>query len=114
MPIRKRDFMPFAAFAAKLKAYFRTIHLYVTVAQGCQAKGFVGSRILLVTDAYKSGFQQANDGREDLFARHSRQSDIRFDTLANQWQRFAKGHQALIFGFITDFAPALVIAILFP
>jgi hypothetical protein len=70
-PIIKVDRTPHAALPAELETETRTANGDVIVAQRCQPKRVVGSRIFGIADTDQCRCQEPNDRREHLFPSQS-------------------------------------------
>src|SRR5690349_13552430 len=101
-----------AAFAAKAEMNMAAFDRDMAVAQGGQPVALVGPGVFAVADAKQCQLHQPHDHRKHLLARQSAALQVRRYASADQWQHAPEGQQLVIFGFVTDLAPARVIAIL--
>jgi len=112
VPQRQRPFL--AALAAKLETDVRPLHPGVAVAQGGQAKASVLGDVIIVADADERRFEQAHDGRENLFTRHAATPQMRLDRAADGRENLRKKHHVFELGDVAHRAKIRVIAILLP
>ena len=98
-----------AALAGEVEGNRASLHLHVAVVHGGQAVGAVFARVLLVANADEGRFKQADDGRENLFARQAGQRKVVLDALADDGKRLAELDHALVLGLVADLAPPRVV-----
>ena len=82
------------------------------VAHRRQAEGVVLAGVLIVADADEGCLEQLHDGGEHLFARHAGQREVFLHATADRGQRLGEGDRVAVLGFVADFAPLVVIAVL--
>src|SRR6266478_3186274 len=78
-----------------------------------EPKRFVFARVFFVPDADESALEQLHDRCQDFVSRQSRRFQIPRDSPADLRQRFAETNYAVVFVFVANLAPALVIKVLF-
>ena len=64
----------------------------------------------LVADADEGGFEEADDGGEDFFAREAGEGEVLVDALADGGEGGAEVEHVFVLGLVADFAPARVVA----
>jgi hypothetical protein len=70
-------------------------------------------RVFLVTNPNECGLQETHDRRKNLVARELLFLQVMSNAPPDLWQRFTKGGQSIVFGFVAGFSPLWVIAVLF-
>src|SRR5260370_5184859 len=100
------------ALAAKTKTQFRAFDLDMSIFHGCEPKRFVFARVLLIADTDGGAFKQLHDRRQHFVLRESGQFQISRDTSTDLWQGFAETDYPIVFVFVANFAPAVVVNVL--
>src|SRR5439155_98999 len=78
-----------------------------------EGERFVFSRVLFLADANERPLEQLHDRRQYLVSWEPRQFQVPRNSSADFRQRFTEADYAIVFVFVANFAPALVIKILF-
>src|SRR6266404_3617192 len=77
-----------------------------------EPKRVVFARVFFVPDADESALEQLHDRCQDFVSRQSRRFQIPRDSPADLRQRFAETNYAVVFVFVANLAPALVVNVL--
>ena len=109
-----RDFMRLSALAAEHESKGRGPNPRVPVLHRRDAVGVIVAGILFVADANQRLFQKPDDGREHALAGKASPPQIGRGARTDSWQSPRERTQAAQFRFISDDAPARVIAVLLP
>jgi len=112
-PVLEIDGVPDAALAAELESHLRSVDLRVLVAHRRQPEGMIVAGVLLVADADQRLLQQLHDSREHFLPRQPLLLQIGAGVAANARKHPRERDEAFVLGFVTLFAPARVIAVLF-
>src|SRR2546425_9795936 len=112
-PVGHIDFMLASALAAKTETQFRAFDLDMSIFHGREAERFVFARVLFVADANERPLEQLHDRRQYLVSWEPRQFQVPRNSSADFRQRFTEADYTIVFVFVANFAPALVIKILF-
>ena len=105
-------FVALAAFAAEADVDVAALDRDVAVAQRRQPEALVRFRVFGVADADQRHFHQADDRRQNLFARQAAALQIGLDAGADQRQDAGEGQQLGVFRLVAHLAPARMIAVL--
>src|SRR5260370_8587106 len=111
-PVGHIDLMLASALAAKTKTQFRAFDPDMSIFHGCEPKRFVFARVLLIADADESALKQLHDRGQDFVSRQSGQLQILRDSSADLWEGFAETDYTIVFVFVANFAPAIVVNVL--
>ena len=105
-------FVALAALAAKADVDTAAVDRDMAIAQRGQAEALVRLGVFGVADADKRHFHQANDRRQNLFARQTAAPQIGFDTGADQRQDASERQKLCVFRLVAHLAPARMVAVL--
>ncbi len=113
-PVAQAQSVMNAAFAAKLELDRRPRHADVTATQRGKSERVILARVFFVADSNPADLEQSHDCGQDLFTRQPGQGQIAIDLTPNGRQLFAERQHPVVFGCVTNLAPALVIPMLLP
>ncbi len=102
------------ALAAELEVEFGAFNAHVAIAHCGEAEGFVIPCVLVIANANKSSFQEADHGGQHFLFGQSAARQIFGDALPDQGQHGAEGHHAAELRLIAHLAILGVVAILLP
>ncbi len=102
----------FAALAFELKLHGAAANFGMAVLQSGEAVGLILFFVFFIADANQAGFENLDERGEDLFAGEVFPGEITFHSGPDFWKRFGELEHAVVFGFVTHFAPAGMIAVL--
>ena len=112
-PVLEIDGVPDAALAAELESHLRSADLRVLVAHRRQPEGMIVAGVLLVADADQRLLQQLYDSREHFLPRQPPLLQIGAGVAANARKHPRERDEAFVLRFVTLFAPARMVAVLF-
>jgi hypothetical protein len=112
LAVGQLDIVLHAALAAKPELQRRAPHPHLTVAQGRKPEGLVIACVRLVSHPDAARLEKPHDNRERFFAREPGQSEVARNAPVDFCQRLGEGEESAVFGLISDFAPAAMVAIL--
>ena len=99
-----------AGLAFEVEGEVGAVDVDVAAAEGGEAEGVVFACVGLVANADEGGFEEADDGGEDLFAREAGEGEVLVDALADGGECGAEVEHVFVLGLVADFAPARVVA----
>lgn len=103
-----------ATLAAKLKTYFSSVNVHMSVFQCCQTERTVFARVLFVTDADGSDLEKTHDGGQHFFPWEAGKGQIALHPLTYARQDSGESNHSVVLARVADLAPARVITVLFP
>ena len=99
-----------AGLAFEVEGEAGAVDVDVAAAEGGEAEGVVFAGVGFVADADEGGFEEADDGGENFFAREAGEGEV-LSTRSRMVGRAApKCEHVLVLGLVAGFAPAGVVA----